>query len=55
MLYLGLLAGAALGTTAWSHLAAVFWYQLWWSVPRAAGLTLVIRDNRRVRPASHPP
>ncbi|WP_193789955.1 hypothetical protein [Streptomonospora alba] len=46
--YLGLLAGAALGTTAWSQLGAVFWYQLWWSGPLATALTLAVWERHRI-------
>lgn len=40
---LGALVGAAVGTTPWQGLAEVFWYQLWWSVPLAVGLALMLR------------
>ncbi|GHC92500.1 hypothetical protein GCM10007079_40790 [Nocardiopsis terrae] len=41
---LGALVGAAVGTTPWQALAEVFWYQLWWSVPLAVGLALMLRE-----------
>ncbi|MGW5879161.1 hypothetical protein ACWFMI_21695 [Nocardiopsis terrae] len=40
---LGALLGTAVGTTPWQALAEVFWYQLWWSVPLAVGLALMLR------------
>ncbi|GAA4889243.1 hypothetical protein [Streptomonospora salina] len=50
LFYLGLLAGTALGTTAWSQLDSVFWYQLWWAGPLATGLVAAIWDRRYGRP-----
>ncbi|PDP86670.1 hypothetical protein CQJ94_15355 [Glycomyces fuscus] len=41
-LALGALVGAALGTTPWQQLGEVFWYQLWWSVPLATGIALML-------------
>ncbi|WP_017537734.1 hypothetical protein [Nocardiopsis halophila] len=46
---LGGLLGAALGSTPWQSLDAVFWYQLWWTVPVASGLVLAVRGARRGR------
>ncbi|NYH55285.1 hypothetical protein HNR06_004874 [Nocardiopsis arvandica] len=39
---LGALIGVALGTTPWQELGEVFWYQLWWSVPLAVGIVLML-------------
>ncbi|WP_238581088.1 hypothetical protein [Streptomonospora alba] len=52
--YLGLLVGAALGTTAWSDLGAVFWYQLWWGGPLATALALALWEQYRHRRVSTP-
>ncbi|WP_017555910.1 hypothetical protein [Nocardiopsis baichengensis] len=46
---LGGLVGAALGSTPWQSLDAVFWYQLWWTVPVASGLAAAVRSARRGR------
>ncbi|MBB6120311.1 hypothetical protein [Nocardiopsis algeriensis] len=46
----GGLLGTALATTPWQALEAVYWYQLWWSVPVLAGLAVAMSAVREPQP-----
>ncbi|TQN30245.1 hypothetical protein FHX37_0107 [Haloactinospora alba] len=45
--YVGLLAGIAVGTTVWSQPGPAFWHQLWWSGPITVALLLASWRCRR--------